>query len=128
MKLDRAIDIQNELESRIIDLISSAKIFQLTHAQMCKRYNALFERYPKDLPYHVRSFASGYFRALLNNLYHADLTHGYLYQGTVYSKWDTYPEELKAILRGPTDTIPHGHFWTASLANKENKPFFANVA
>lgn len=90
---------------------------------MTARYTALFDKYPKDLPHHVRAYVRGYYNALVDSLYHVDLAHGYEWEGTVYTSYDAYPEPLKEALRDTVDTVPHGHYWKASLETKQNKPF-----
>ena len=125
MKLDRAITIQRELQTQAIDLVSRAKMRHNTHAELCERFNQLFERYPSDLPAHVRQYARGYYSALVDSLYHTNLVHGYEWQETIYTKWESYPEDLKEYIRAhSTDSIKHGHYWADTLESKENKPFF----
>lgn len=124
MKLDRAVSIQMTLQRRVRDIVTSATIFQITHAEMTERYTTLFDQYPKDLPHHVRAYIRGYYSALVDSLYHVKLSHGYLWEGTVYEKYESYPEPLKEALRHSTDTVPHGHYWKASLTTKQNRPFF----
>jgi hypothetical protein len=125
MKLGRAIDIQNILQRNVADLVSSHKMFHGTHASLVESYCKLFDRYPKGLPFHVREYVRGYFAALVDSLYHTALTHGYEWQGTIYTEWEEYPEELKTYLREHnTDEITHGHYWADTLETKENRPFF----
>ncbi len=124
MKLDRSIDIKMELQTRVQDLVSSAKCFHLTHSELTDRYLKLFERYPKDLPTHVRSYISGYYSALVDSLYHVHLTHGFEWNGIVYEKWDSMPEDLKEVIRKDCDNVPHGHYWKDTLDKRTNKPFF----
>lgn len=121
MKLDRAIDIQRELQTSVNDLLSVARVCSLSHADILERYHALFARYPKDLPGHVRCYIRGYFSALLHNLYRTDLMHAYVWEGKLYSKWEDSPEPLKAHLRAASesDMTQHGHYWKHS-----EKPFF----
>lgn len=120
MKIDRAVNIQIELRTRVNDLFSFARVCSLTHADILERYTRLYDKYPK-LPRHVREYTNGYFHALLDNLYRTDLFHAYKWNGELYKDWDSSPEELKAHCRStPSDQLTtHGHYWTHS-----QKPFF----
>ena len=125
MKLDRAIAIQSELTSRVIDLISAARSFHTTSKWINEEYHKLFQRYPKDVPNHVREYVRGYRDALVESLYRHDLVHGYEWQGLVYTEYEKYPEELRQALRGDLATVEHGHYWKETLKIAGNqKPFF----
>jgi hypothetical protein len=124
MKLDRAVSIQIELQGRIVDLISLARTFHLTHQEIMDRYHKLYERYPGDLPTHVREFARGYYTALIDNLYRTDLVFGYLWGNILYTKFEDYPPALRQQLRCDVDTVTHGHFWKDTLVSGKNRTFF----
>ena len=128
MRLERAVDIQIELKARVNDLIGLAVTCHLPHSDMTERYLKLFERYPKDLPGHVRSYIRGYYEARIDSLYHTSLQYGYEWENLVYpANWDTLPEPLKEACRKGA-VMNHGHYWKETIGNPSSgaKPFFVN--
>lgn len=124
MTLDRAVNIEIELRTRIADLFSLAKCYHLTSGQITERYLKLFEAYPKDLPRYVKAYASGLFDAKTDELYRNNLTHGYVWQGVIYTKWEGYPAELKELFRNGGTTVS-GHYWSDTLPIADTaKPYF----
>lgn len=124
MNASRVVKIQNELQSRTLDLVSQVKCFHGTHASLIDRQIKLYDRYPNRLPHHVKAYIRGYFTALIDSLYHTDLVHGYEWNGRVYTNWDTFPEDLKKVTIDDVDDIPHGHWWKDTVVTGENRPFF----
>ncbi len=119
MRVKRAVDIQIELVGAVRDLYSMARTFKLTSAEINERYAKLIARYPK-LPRHVENYVRGYRDCLSDSLYHHDLFHAYEWQGKLYEKWDSMPEELKEhIKQTPTDSLVHGHYWKGT-----SRPYF----
>ena len=128
MKLKRSIAIQRELIERLNDLYSLAITCHLTSEEINTRYGKLFERYPKDLPTHVKEYVRGYRECKDEYLYRHCLQFGYKWQEIVYpANWDTLPEELKEACRKGA-TLEHGHYWkdTFMKDGQETKPYFAH--
>ena len=111
MRTKRALDIQSDLVGRITWLVREARTYHFTHAYLLEQYHKALDRYPK-LPNWVKQYVRGYFTALVDDLYRDALIHAYEWQGELYEKWDSYPEELKQHIRStPTDNLVHGHYW-----------------
>jgi hypothetical protein len=85
MKLERAIDIKMEMETRIHDLISLARVCGFTSSELHNKSVELFNKYPKDLPQWVRWYCNGYFEALERVMHDTETEFCYTVNGKRYS-------------------------------------------
>lgn len=126
MNTARAVAIQIELQSRVIDLLSMSKTFHLTSAEIHARYHKLFERYPADLPQTVRAYIRGYYSALKDSLYHTHLVHGWAFEGLFYfQEWEKLPPAVQEAIK-TNNVDAAGHYWkdTINTRAEDVRPFF----
>lgn len=119
MNRNRSIVLQNELKIQVGAIYRNARQFGWSNKELSEKLNALYARYPKDLPRHVKAYISGYHHALWDRLFEGELIYGYLWDGQIYQHWDTMPQELKAVCR----KMEQGHYWKHFLINGIYKQF-----
>lgn len=89
MSLKRAIKLQGEYVSRLVDLFSSAEIYSYSFDEFLAAKKRIYESMPKALPQHVRAFIDGYESALFKHLQQKQVEFGYTVDGIFYSVWST---------------------------------------
>lgn len=129
MKVTKQIEVQNLLVNGQRSIISEAKRFSLTHAEMIER---LVERRKRGqyekLSYIRRYYLQGAFAELTNMLYRENLVFGCWINGNFYSSHndrDDYYEKqgLSPAIYAKVSEHKVGHYWSHSL-----KLFFSSVA
>jgi len=100
MKSKTAFNHQQRLLSRIKDIYSSAKIYQISSSSLIAKKKSFYESEPcwKKLPEHVRSYLSGYDTCLWDK--HWELVMwSFNWEGVEYSGWNELPESGKEAIR-----------------------------
>ncbi len=129
MKLDKAIELQRALVTRLRDAYSDAKSFHSTSEALDARVRKLYADLPRDTPNHVREFGRGYALALNDRLYEAHLVYGGYVDGVFYSTHSNRPDYYGAHGIEPREyaddgrVTRRGHYWR----DDTSKPFYARA-
>jgi len=126
MRISRSIDIQMKNETRVMDLMSKAKIFKMESCNIHSEFINLKESLPKRTPYYITTYLDGMYRFGTNMFYRYNLEFCYWINNIKYSvhrdsnmyyeKYSIKPSELC--------DMPCGHYWKDSdklyFATKED--------
>lgn len=125
--LKRMLDRRDRARGGIVDLFNTARHDGLSHSEMCKRRDDIYQRCKiNHSPEWVSQYLHGYWDCLSQQLYRNDLVFGGMVDGQFYSthsdRSDYYeksgitPSELYADDGRVTE---RGHYWTETM-----KPYF----
>ena len=130
MKIDRAINIKDQMIQRIKDIYSTAEICGLSSSQINERVNSNVYSYlaEKKAPQWVIYFVKGYERCIIDNLYRYKLVFGIWHKGVFYSSHRDREDYYEKMGISPSEfnlSISNenrpGHYWSENL-----KPYFNN--
>ena len=125
MKIDNALKYQNMTREYIKSLFSRATHYGLSHDEMLRERNEIYDNLLKKTPYYVKSYLSGVWDTLTDELYRNHLVYGGKIEGIFYSTHkdlDNYYEKHGIEPREFADNgkvKERGHYWKHNL-----RPFF----
>ena len=129
MKIERAVNLQDQMIARLTENYAMAEICGWTSSQIQQRnFETIFNRLAElKAPQWIASFINGYEKCLIDNLYHNKLIYGVFVDKKFLSAWPKHPdyyENHSIDAKTFNDIVDNnkdkaGHYWIHNL-----KPYF----